>query len=53
MKGHYQKLSKLSVLASYAIYNARKEPDWIAPVLLKPWGGGGGGGGGAGGTIQL
>ena len=36
MKGHYQNLSKLSVLASYAIYNARKEPDWIAPVLLKP-----------------
>ena len=36
MKCHYQQISKLAVLTSYSIYNARREPEWFSPVLLKP-----------------
>ena len=35
MKCHFQNISKMSILASYAIYNARKDPEWLAPPLLK------------------
>ena len=32
----YQKISKISLLCSFAIYCARDEPEWVSPRFLSP-----------------
>ena len=32
----YQKISKISLLCSFAIFHARNEPEWISPRFIQP-----------------
>ena len=36
MQSHIKTISKIAILTSFAIYNARKEPTWSKPTYLLP-----------------
>ena len=35
MQIHFKSISKIAILTSYAIYNARNQPTWTKPPYLQ------------------